>query len=114
MGLSKHISLACKVGAELGEGPVWVERDAALWFVDIKGPRVHRFDPATGERRSWEREGASLLVIQHLIQIQNRQAHAGEGGVFDGVQFFIALGFAVGEELERGVFVLCVFALQAR
>ena len=40
--------------AELGEGPVWVARDAALWFTDIKGRKVHRFDPATGERRSWE------------------------------------------------------------
>jgi sugar lactone lactonase YvrE len=42
------------LGAELGEGPVWVERDQALWFVDIKGRKIHRFDPASGERRSWE------------------------------------------------------------
>lgn len=39
---------------ELGEGPVWVERDQALWFVDIKKRHVHRLDPATGERRSWD------------------------------------------------------------
>lgn len=38
----------------LGEGPNWVAGDAALWFVDIKGHRVHRFDPATGAARSWE------------------------------------------------------------
>ncbi|NML09862.1 SMP-30/gluconolactonase/LRE family protein [Sphingobium sp. AR-3-1] len=41
------------VGATLGEGPVWVARDAALWFVDIKGHRIHRFDPALGVGRSW-------------------------------------------------------------
>ncbi|MBN8807837.1 MAG: SMP-30/gluconolactonase/LRE family protein [Sphingomonas sp.] len=41
------------VGAELGEGPVWIERDRALWFVDIKAPRIHRFDPATGAHDSW-------------------------------------------------------------
>ena len=41
------------LGATLGEGPVWVAREQALWFVDIKAPRVHRFDPATGEHRSW-------------------------------------------------------------
>lgn len=72
MGLSKHISLACKVGAELGEGPVWVERDAALWFVDIKGPRVHRFDPATGERRSWdapEQCGFALPMQRPALQL---------------------------------------------
>jgi len=39
--------------AELGEGPVWVERDRALWFVDIKKQQVHRFDPASGDKRSW-------------------------------------------------------------
>ena len=41
------------LGATLGEGPVWVERDSALWFVDIKAPAIHRFTPATGEQRSW-------------------------------------------------------------
>jgi sugar lactone lactonase YvrE len=40
--------------AELGEGPVWVERDRALWFVDIKKHQVHRFDPFSGDRTSWE------------------------------------------------------------
>lgn len=43
----------CPVGATLGEGPVWVEREQALYFVDIKGPTVFRFDPASGETRSW-------------------------------------------------------------
>jgi sugar lactone lactonase YvrE len=36
---------------ELGEGPIW--RDGALWFVDIRGPSIHRYDPATGEVRNW-------------------------------------------------------------
>jgi D-xylonolactonase len=42
------------VGAELGEGPVWMAAEKALWFVDIKGRRVHRFEPDTGVRHSWE------------------------------------------------------------
>lgn len=41
------------LGATLGEGPVWVARDAALWFVDIKEHRIHRFDPALDAGRSW-------------------------------------------------------------
>ncbi|MEO5775126.1 MAG: SMP-30/gluconolactonase/LRE family protein [Sphingomicrobium sp.] len=39
---------------ELGEGPVWVERDQALWFVDIKKKHIHRLDPASGDKRSWD------------------------------------------------------------
>jgi len=42
------------LGAPLLEGPVWVERDAALWFVDIKSHRIHRFDPVSGDKRSWD------------------------------------------------------------
>lgn len=41
----------CAVGTMLGEGPVWI--DGALWFVDIKGELIHRFDPVSGEQRSW-------------------------------------------------------------
>ncbi len=40
------------LAAELGEGPVWVE--SALWFVDIKKRKVHRFDPAGAGKRSWD------------------------------------------------------------
>ncbi|WP_419815309.1 SMP-30/gluconolactonase/LRE family protein [Glacieibacterium sp.] len=45
--------LACRVGAMLGEGPVWVAREQALWFVDIKGHQLHRFDPAKATLSSW-------------------------------------------------------------
>ena len=40
------------VEAELGEGPLWF--DGALWFTDIKRRTIHRFQPQSGERRSWE------------------------------------------------------------
>lgn len=40
------------VEAELGEGPVWAE--GALWFVDIKKQKVHRLDPRSGEKSSWD------------------------------------------------------------
>lgn len=40
------------IAAELGEGPIWVERDRALWFTDIKKRQIHRYDPAGG-RETW-------------------------------------------------------------
>lgn len=51
--MSREAHLVWEVGATLGEGPVWVERDEALWFVDIKQQKIHRFDPATAQGRSW-------------------------------------------------------------
>jgi sugar lactone lactonase YvrE len=41
------------VGAVLGEGPVWSASERAVWFVDIKAPAIHRFDPASGDQRTW-------------------------------------------------------------
>src|SRR3954447_15065144 len=43
-----------ELDAELGEGPVWVGRDQALWFVDIKKQQIHRYDPASKDKRSWD------------------------------------------------------------
>ena len=51
------------VGATLGEGPIWVERDAALWFVDIKSHKVYRFDPASGETANWDAPGEIGWVL---------------------------------------------------
>jgi D-xylonolactonase len=51
------------LGATLGEGPVWVARDAALWFVDIKRRRLHRYDPVTAERRTFDAPGQCGFVV---------------------------------------------------
>ena len=63
------------LGATLGEGPVWDARDAALWFVDIKQHRVHRFDPAGGETRSFDAPGQVGWVLP-----------AADGGFLAGLQ----------------------------
>ena len=47
-----QVRLLADVKAVLGEGPVWVEREAALYWLDIKGRRIFRLDSA-GERREW-------------------------------------------------------------
>ena len=41
------------LNAELGEGPLWHGTERAVYFVDIKGRRIHRFCTATGAKQSW-------------------------------------------------------------
>lgn len=40
-------------GAIVGESPVWSQREQVLYWVDILKPALHRFDPASGQQRSW-------------------------------------------------------------
>ena len=46
--------LVWDVGAELGEGPVWDAERRAIWFVDIKGRKLHRYGVDDGARASWD------------------------------------------------------------
>jgi L-arabinonolactonase len=38
----------------IGEGPVWDVAEQALYFIDVLGKKVLRFDPATGQTRTWD------------------------------------------------------------
>ncbi len=40
--------------AQVGEGPVWDPVDEVLWWTDINGRRMHRFDPRTGRDEAFE------------------------------------------------------------
>jgi sugar lactone lactonase YvrE len=55
--------LALAAQAELGEGPVWDERTQELYFVDIKGHRVHVFAPENGAHRSFPTYGHVGAVV---------------------------------------------------
>jgi xylono-1,5-lactonase len=39
------------VGMTLGEGALWFGN--AVWFVDIKSHKVHRYDPVSGAHKAW-------------------------------------------------------------
>ena len=34
---------------DVGEGPVWDDREHCVWWVDILGESIHRTDPVTGQ-----------------------------------------------------------------
>ena len=46
--------LVWEVRAELGEGPVWDAERKAVWFVDIKGRKLHRYTSGSGETALWD------------------------------------------------------------
>lgn len=46
--------LVWPAGAVLGESPVWCGHRKILYWVDIKGLKLHAFAPETGTRRTWE------------------------------------------------------------
>lgn len=52
--MSGAIDLVLDAKAALGESPVWSVAEQALYFVDIKGQRIHRFDPASGAHEAFE------------------------------------------------------------
>ena len=51
------------VGAHLGEGALWHGPTRAVYFVDIKGRRIHRCAVDGGDRRSWEAPGQPGFVV---------------------------------------------------
>jgi len=53
MELSDQARCVADVGAVLGEGPLWVAAEQALYWVDIKGRKIFRLDRA-GDVREWE------------------------------------------------------------
>jgi xylono-1,5-lactonase len=47
-----EIQCVAAVGATLGEGPIWVEAEQALYWVDIKGKKIFRL--SNGDLAQWE------------------------------------------------------------
>lgn len=42
---------------KLGEGPRWSQRESCLYWIDIDGKRVLRWDPKSGDLRNWSVPG---------------------------------------------------------
>ena len=53
-----------EVGATLGEGVLWDAPNQQVWFVDIKGRRLHRCAADGSGRRSWDAPGQVSFVVR--------------------------------------------------
>jgi sugar lactone lactonase YvrE len=73
--------------AELGECPVWAGDEQALYWVDIRGKALHRFDPATGADRAWP-------LPQQCGSFALRESGGAVLALVDG---FYAFDFATGD-----------------
>nr|WP_324291046.1 SMP-30/gluconolactonase/LRE family protein [Asticcacaulis sp. SL142] len=53
--MSGNFEVTCvwDLKAILGEGPIWSAKDHAVWFVDIKSSKIHRYDVSIGSKQSW-------------------------------------------------------------
>jgi L-arabinonolactonase len=64
---SVHATLAVGSTCALGEGALWCSRTQRFYWVDIKGGRLWRWNPRTGERLSWrmrERLATFALTVR--------------------------------------------------
>lgn len=90
MTLTCTPQVAVSVGATLGEGPIWDVSRKCLWFVDIKGHRIHRFDPASGELESIaapEEPGWVVPMTDTALLVGAKAGiHRFENGAFTPVQ----------------------------
>ncbi len=48
-----QVHTALDARATIAEGPHWSPGEQALYWIDVKEPALHRFDPATGKDRRW-------------------------------------------------------------
>ena len=46
-----RIEHVAAVQDEVGETPIWVPEEHALYWIDVEGKRVHRLEPATGDQQ---------------------------------------------------------------
>jgi len=70
------VECVAKVGAVLGEGPVWVEREQAVYWVDIPERKVFRWSEADGVRL--------IEPGTHVCSLLPRQRGGFVGGGYDG------------------------------
>ena len=126
--------------AILGEGPLWVARENAVYWVDIVSKKLHRYGPADGARRTWtfESQVTSLAARQHggfvgtvrdgfaIIDLEtgavepmvmpeaDKPGNRFNDGKVDGNGRYWAAAWDDGEKLESGSPTACMVTVPAQ
>ncbi|GAB3246899.1 SMP-30/gluconolactonase/LRE family protein [Chitinimonas naiadis] len=91
------------LATDLGEGPLWHEREGRLYFTDLKQATLHAYTPASGLTQSWSlpewlcwllphadgdgfvaglRDGIARLWLEPTLRIEYRlRPYAGQAGI---------------------------------
>jgi len=88
---TSEVTCIADVGAVLGEGPVWVEREQALYWVDITEGRLFRWHAAEGTRTVFDNVRICSLV-----------PCSGGGFVGAGYEGFLAIDLEDGRIEQLG------------
>src|SRR5690606_21893273 len=51
--MKNELKLVIDAKATLGEGPCWDDENKVLYWVDIMGMNLHKYDPATDENQTY-------------------------------------------------------------
>jgi sugar lactone lactonase YvrE len=78
-----RLALVADARAQAGESPWWCRRSQTLWWVDIHGRMLHRFDPATGQDARWPTSDLVAFVATHrerglVVALRDRVVHGDE------------------------------------
>jgi sugar lactone lactonase YvrE len=69
-------------GAHLGEGALWHAPTRSVYFVDIKGRRIHRCAADGSQRRTWEAPGQPGFVVPAVSASSGSLVCALEDGLY--------------------------------
>ncbi len=77
MSLTYQAELVLDLHMQLGEGPLWDFNRNLLFFVDIKGKHIHRYDPQNQQHRSYQMDQmpTALAVLEDknlLVALEDR------------------------------------------
>lgn len=73
------IDIALDAGNGVGESPIWDAEQRALYWVDITGKSIHRYDPASADHQQWTTDDFPVVIA--LVEDQETAIVALAGGV---------------------------------